>query len=85
MKYYKHKAESELGEGLIYLEIDENGYVNRQVEIYGTYIFWADAKDQKDDRFIVADQKIDVSCFNVTNKINREKFDRLWKDAKKNG
>jgi hypothetical protein len=54
-KYYKHAAESILGEGVALLETLEN-VVTRQVEIYGSSMIWCDRTGQSDDRFMIADQ-----------------------------
>ena len=54
-KYYKHWAESGLGQRV-------DGSARRQdraqVEIYGTKMVWADEHAHSDDRFLLADQPV---------------------------
>lgn len=79
-KYYRRSAESELGEGTVYLEVADE-YVVRQVEKYGDEYFWSTADAAKDARFLIADQSLDVLDLDPSHEVTRKEFERLWREA----
>jgi hypothetical protein len=54
-KFFKHHAESDLGEGLAYMEFTED-QPTRQVEVYGQRWRWGDAEHNR----WLADQPLGV-------------------------
>lgn len=79
--YYKHAAESDLGEGEVFLEAID-GIFTRQVEIYGDKIVWCDQQGQSDDRFMLADQPLNPGDFEDEDLMSSADFEDLWREAK---
>lgn len=81
-KYFKHYAESILGEGLIFLEATGDE-ITRQVEIYGDSIIWCDKEGQSDDRFMLADQSLSMIGLGAEHEISASDFNVVWSRARK--
>lgn len=81
-KYFKHCAESILGEGLIFLEATGDE-ITRQVEIYGDSIIWCDNEGQSDDRFMLADQPLSIIGLGAEHEIPAPDFEAVWSRARK--
>jgi hypothetical protein len=80
-KYFKHWAESILGEGIILLEaVDDE--VTRQVEIYGETIIWCDRMGQSDDRFMLADQPLSNLGLGPEDEVAESDFEVAWASAR---
>ena len=77
-RYYKHEAESDLGEGTAYMEITD-GWPSRQVEVYGDEWRWGD--DDHDEH--LADQPFDVLELSDEHSISEEEFEQVWREAQK--
>ena len=80
VKYYKHWAESDLGEGEAYLEVVDD-IVTRQVEVYNGEMFWSTWEDQKDIRFIIADQPASEIDLTSEFEIDSQEFEDIWGQA----
>lgn len=75
-KFYKHYAESDLGEGIAYLEIVQ-GWAVRQVEVYGTtYIFGDEIHPDH-----LADQPFSELGLGQQDEITKEEFEKIWMKA----
>jgi hypothetical protein len=80
-KHFKHWAESELGEGVIFMEAIGDDVV-RQVEIYGSTFVWCDQSGQSDDRFMLADQPLSAIGLEAEHEISSAEFEDAWNKAK---
>ncbi|UNP29290.1 hypothetical protein [Lysobacter gummosus] len=80
IKYYKHWADSDLGEGTAYMEVADD-LVVRQVEIYGPTIVWSDRVGQSDDRFVIADQPVSSLDLGPEHEIEPSEFAEVWRKA----
>ena len=79
--YYKHWAESELGEGTAFIEAVDDVIV-RQVEVYGSTFIWCDHFGQSNPRFMLADQPISAIGLTSEHEISAAEFEDMWKKAK---
>lgn len=77
-RYYKHDAESDLGEGLAYMEITD-GWPSRQVEVYGERWRWADEAHNE----WLADQPLEVLGLGEEHEIQADEFEHVWQEALK--
>ncbi|QSQ12251.1 hypothetical protein [Myxococcus landrumensis] len=77
-RYFKREAESDLGEGVAYMEITE-GWPSRQVEIYGGTWRWADEAHTE----WLADQPFEVLDLGVEYEIELDEFEQVWQEALK--
>jgi hypothetical protein len=75
-RYFKHDAESELGEGTAYLEITDD-WPSRQVEVYGQDWFWGD----ETRRDFLADQPFGALELGEEHEISAEEFEMVWMEA----
>ena len=75
-RYFKHEAESDLGEGMAYLEISD-GWPTRQVEVYGERWRWGDAAHDE----WLADQPFEALELTEEHAIPNEEFERVWQEA----
>lgn len=75
-RYFKREAESELGEGIVWLE-STDGWPSRQVEIYGDAWRWG---DEAHDEWL-ADQPLDVLELGAEHEIDPAEFERVWQEA----
>ena len=80
-KHFKNWAESELGEGIAFIEAVGNNIV-RQVEIYDSTFVWCDQSGQSDDRFMLADQPLSSLGLGPENEITAAEFEDAWSKAK---
>lgn len=80
-KYFKHWAESDIGQGTVYLEAAGDVIV-RQVEIYGSTLTWADKAGHSDERFTLADQPLSWLDLDSDDGITASEFEAAWKRAK---
>ena len=80
-RYFKHWAESELGEGIAFMEAMDDDIV-RQVEIYGSIFVWCDQSGQSDDRFMLADQPLSSLGLGAEHEITAAEFEDAWSKAK---
>ena len=74
--FYKHYAESDLGEGIVYLEISQ-GWTVRQVELYGSNYRYGDDKHPEH----LADQPFYELGLGQQDEITKEEFEKIWKEA----
>lgn len=80
-KHFRHWAESDLGQGNVYIEAIGDEIV-RQVEIYGGTLVWADKSGQSDERFMLADQPLSWLDLDTDDGITATEFEAAWKRAK---
>jgi hypothetical protein len=73
-RYYKQDAESELGEGVAYVEITDD-WPTRQIEIYGDTWRWGD--EAHPER--LADQPLSVISLADEHAIPPEEFEHVWR------
>ena len=75
MKYYKSETcDSDLGEGFIYFEIDENDYVSRQIEI-GEF---CSKNSYRDLYYFESKFKVEEGIDLI---ISEEEFEVIWKTS----
>ena len=77
-RYFKHDAESDLGEGVAYMEITD-GWPSRQVEVYGEKWRWADEAHNE----LLADQPFEVLELGQEHEIQADEFEQAWQEALK--
>lgn len=83
MVYYKHYAESVLGEGMALMAVDtDEDQVVKQVEVYGDEFFWSDAEAQSDERFMLADQPASEIGLREDHQIEQSEFEEAWVKAR---
>ncbi|NOK20912.1 hypothetical protein [Corallococcus carmarthensis] len=75
-QYFQRAAESDLGEGMAYLEIND-GWPSRQVEVYGEVWRWGDAEHRE----WLADQPFSELGLEAEHAMPPEAFERLWQEA----
>ena len=75
-RHFKHDAESELGNGVVYLEITDD-WASRQVEVYGETWHWADEVNPT----ALTEQSIDDLDPDATHAITAADFDDVWAQA----
>lgn len=75
-QYFQHAAESDLGEGMAYLEISD-GWPSRQVEVYGEVWRWGDDAHRE----WLADQPFSELELEAEHAMSAEAFERLWQEA----
>ncbi|MET4617275.1 hypothetical protein [Stenotrophomonas sp. HMWF003] len=80
-QYFKHWAESDLGQGNVYIEAVGDVIV-RQVEVYRSVTTWADKHGQSDERFLLADQPLSWFDLDSDDGITATEFEAAWKKAK---
>jgi hypothetical protein len=80
-KYFKHWAESDLGEGVVLMEA-VGDQITRQVEIYGSVSIWCDQDEQSDNRFMLADQPLSQLALGADDEIPALEFEEAWKNAR---
>ncbi|MEG2804805.1 hypothetical protein [Stenotrophomonas sp.] len=80
-QYFKHWAESELGEGTVLMEAMGDEIV-RQVEIYRSLTVWSDKTGQSDERFMLADQPLSWLDLDEDDGITAGEFEAAWKKAR---
>ncbi len=77
-RYYRHWAESEHGEGVVYFEVARE-WPTRQVEVYGDTWCWGD----RDHLEHLADQPLSVLELGPEDEISAEEFERVWQEARR--
>ncbi len=77
-QYFKHRAESDLGEGIVYIEMT-NGWPSRQVEVYGDE--WRGADEKRNEW--LADQPLDELGLEPKHEIGASEFESIWREALK--
>ena len=77
-KYFKRGAESDLGEGTVYLEVS-NGWPSRQVEVYAEE--WRGADEQHNEW--LAHQPIEELGLESEDEIDASEFEYIWRQALK--
>jgi hypothetical protein len=75
-RHFKHDAESELGTGVVYVEIVDD-WASRQVEVYGDTWRWADEANPSG----LADQSADDLELDDAHAIPAAEFEQAWKQA----
>ncbi len=78
IQFYRRAAESDLGDGIAYLEITD-GWPTRQVEVYGDKWRWGDTGDSR----WLADQPIDVLGLSSEHVIPSDEFELVWAEARR--
>ncbi len=79
MRYFCFYSESLEGEtGRYYCEVSNEGAVTRQMDVFGSAIYWADPRRQYSEDYLFTDQpEFDWSNQDGV-EINQELFDNLW-------
>lgn len=77
-QYFQRDAESELGAGTAYIEVND-GWPSRQVEVYGETWRWGDETHPEH----LADQPFEVLGLGDEHAISAEEFERTWQEALK--
>ena len=88
MNYYKYKWNKKTGEDLTgtwgtstyYYEVEIEGYVARQIEVFENGHVLKYDSDFKEDKYgFLTDQPIGNSEITVLEKISEEDFNNIWK------
>jgi hypothetical protein len=77
--YVKAEAELDFGDGPVWLEIDIDGYVLRQMALIADTWYWADSKGSSSELFTLADQPQQLSDIPGYEVIHRDDFELIWK------
>jgi hypothetical protein len=79
-RYYRRQSESDLGEGVAYLEFDGE-LAQRQVEIYGDR--WFDSRTEYHPEIGpgLVDQPLSEIGLADEDEIPAEEFERVWREA----
>lgn len=77
-KYFKHWAESDLGEGTAYIEVTDD-WPSRQVEVYEDQ--WRGADEKRNEW--LADQPLDELGLEPANEMSAAEFESIWQEALK--
>ena len=80
--YFKHEAESDLGEGIVYFEIDDI-WVVRQVEIYGDRWFCSNRDYHPEIGPALCDQPLSELDLRPEHEISPNEFEVVWSEALK--
>ncbi|MFT3914783.1 MAG: hypothetical protein QM704_11875 [Anaeromyxobacteraceae bacterium] len=75
-RYFRRDAESDLGEGTVYLEVTD-GLPSRQAEVYGGEWRWGDAGHPAH----LADQPLEALGLESEHAITAEEFELAWRQA----
>lgn len=81
MRYFRRDAESELGEGVAYMAVDDEGVVVAQVEIYGAQRFWSTQDAEVDPRFAICDQGLSELGLGPEYEVTKAQFEEAWRAA----
>lgn len=82
MLYFKHEAETDLGEGAVYLEFDGN-WVSRQVEVYGDKWFCSNKNYYTEIGLALCDQPLGELDLGSEHEISQSEFEAAWNEALK--
>jgi len=80
--YYSGTAETDLGDGTIFVEVGDEDYAVRQVGLLDGHWYWAEESNQSDERFFLADQPIYPSDIPECKTVTPEEFEKYWIKAK---
>jgi hypothetical protein len=75
-QHFKREAESDLGVGMVYLEVTD-GWPSRQVEVYGATWWWGDETNPEH----LADQPLDALELGKEHETSAADFERVWQEA----
>ena len=79
-RYFKRDAESELGNGVVYLEFQDD-WPTRQIEIYGDRWFSSHKGYHPELGPALADQPLSVLELGEEFEITSEEFETAWNEA----
>lgn len=82
ISYYKGDAETDFGDGTIFVELDDDGYATRQIGLFNGNWYWAEQSAQSDDNFFLADQPINPDDIPTCQALAKEEFEKKWMEAK---
>jgi len=81
-RYFKHRAESDLGRGMAYMEFDDER-VSRQVEIYGDRWFCSTVAYHPEIGPRLMDQPLSILELTSADEITQNEFESIWQEALK--
>jgi hypothetical protein len=86
LRFYDISLEGE--DGWFYCELDEENYMQRQVKVFGSKMYWATLYTEKDDHYIFTDQpRFNFTHFGTTDgdlEISASEFEIIWKRSQLN-
>lgn len=82
LSYYMGAAETDFGDGTIFVELDKDKYAIRQIGLFNGHWYWAELSTQSDDRFFLADQPIDPNDIPECKSLTKDEFEKYWIEAK---
>lgn len=83
INYFKRQAESEYGEGVVYMAVDcDSHMVLKQVEVYGDNSRWADTHSASDGEMMLADQPASEIGLTENDRISQLEFEEIFEKAK---
>ncbi len=84
MRYFSFYSESLEGEvGKFYCEISPNNEVIRQINVFGSKIFWADPHGQNNQNYSFTDQPEFNESNDEGDEISFDLFEKIWASGQK--
>lgn len=82
MRYYKMYSESLEGqEGEFFCEIDDNGLLVRQIQVFGNKLYWATDDEEFDDSYPIGDQPEFNPKEYDCQEISVDLFEKTWQKS----
>jgi hypothetical protein len=79
-RYFKHRAESEVGIGMAYIEFEDEG-ATRQVEVYNDRCFCSNRDYHPEIGPGLMDQPLSSLGLQSEHEISQEEFEKIWSKA----
>lgn len=84
MRYFKFYSESLDGEvGDFYCEVSSDNLITRQIDVFGSKLYWANRQEQYDENYPFTDQPEFNELDDGGEEISGELFEQLWTAGKK--
>ncbi len=83
MRYYCFYSESLKGEvGKFYCEVSPENLITRQIDVFGSEIYWAEPGSQYSEDYPFTDQPEFDESDQEAEELDRETFERIWAEGK---
>ncbi|MET1080210.1 MAG: hypothetical protein ABWY06_19535 [Pseudomonas sp.] len=84
MRYFSFYSESLDGEvGKFYCEISPENVITRQIDVFGSKIYWADRQAQYSEDYPFTDQPEFDETSDDGEEISRDLFEEIWQNGQK--
>ena len=84
MRYFSYYSESLKGElGTFYCEVSPENMITRQIDVFGSKIYWADPLGQYSEDYPFTDQPEFDESNNDGEEVSSELFEELWAEGRK--